>query len=84
MCEKCDRAHDSLQELDQRLGILEYHVWSEPYNPLYRQARNELKRQTKRAEEDYVRLQQSLHGESRLRSPGPSVETDKRQLAFDL
>ena len=84
MCEKCDRAHSSLQELDQRVKILEHHIWSDPTNPLFKEARNNLKSQIRRAEEDCRRLQRSLHGEWSPRTAGRPGETDKRQLAFDL
>jgi len=84
MCSICDSAYSSLQELDQRLKILEYHIWSDSTNPLLKERRTELKSQIKRAEKDCRRLEQSLHGEWRPRVSGSSVDPDKYQVSLEL
>ena len=80
MCHVCDRAFASLRELDQRLLELEYRVRIDGTDPYLREARNSVRKQIKRGEEDALRLVRSLHGKQHPGTPSRSIEPDETQL----
>jgi hypothetical protein len=79
MCHTCDRAREDLEALHRQRDEME-----PPTDPLAKRRKRDLEAQIRRAEADYVRLTQYLHGGWHPRLPSSRRKKDDRQLNLGL